>query len=169
MLFRSDTATWTLLRRMKSPADDGCMNVAFAPDGSRLVSCHGIGRVHVWNTDEGTLLTTLETQHRHGRSLAISPDGATLAVGHAVGGAAVFDVQTGETIASVAAVQTIQGCPRVAFGLGGTRLATGARELFDPRTGAATAQLENEGVVASLAASPDGTIFVTGSDDGKAR
>lgn len=65
--------------RVEGEAGDTRVSVAFSPDGSRLYSATGFGRIHEWDVRSGTLLRTLRGHGGGIVALAMSPDGKRLA------------------------------------------------------------------------------------------
>jgi WD40 repeat protein len=115
---------------------DGRLNVAFSPDGKRLVSISRVGEwepvtdnliveVKVWDAQTGQELRTLQggggrvalgPANRRGPRLALSPDGRRLASAHGET-LKVWDTQTGEEL--------LGGVESVFFSPDGHRLAGG--------------------------------------------
>jgi WD40 repeat protein len=64
-------------------ADGGAASVdalVFTPDGSRLISAHGDGKLRIWSpSPEGRLIKTIAAHDYPIKALALSPDGKTLA------------------------------------------------------------------------------------------
>jgi WD40 repeat protein len=62
-------------------------NVAFSPDGKRLVTASGDKTVKVWDAETGQELLTL----KGGGGIAFSPDGHRLASGTGAGTVTIYD------------------------------------------------------------------------------
>ena len=86
---------------MPGPDTDGHPDIAFTPDGRRLVATSGReGTVRVWSTDTGKLLFALE-RHKRARAVVgidVSRDGARIATAGADGSARIFDAETGKQL-----------------------------------------------------------------------
>src|SRR5947199_177189 len=72
--------TWLTAETSPSSAD----GLAFTPDGARLVSAHGDGRLRFWALD-GRVLKTVQALDYPVKTLAVSPDGKTLAAAGVLG------------------------------------------------------------------------------------
>jgi WD40 repeat protein/class 3 adenylate cyclase len=68
-------------------------DVAFSPDGERVVVIHGDNTVRVWEVESGQLLLTREVEGRP-LFLDIHPDGKNLVICSEGAGAQVFDITT---------------------------------------------------------------------------
>lgn len=147
---------------------EGLRYLAYSPDGARVAATAGDGLTTIWDARTGRLVHTLPSPGESSRSLAYSADGRLLAVGFVSGKAKVWETGSGREIATTGGQQSDIGCCRVAFGLGGGRLATGAYELWDPTTGRSAARLFGEGHVTSLDVSPDGRLFASTTMPGNA-
>jgi eukaryotic-like serine/threonine-protein kinase len=129
-------------------------NVAFSPDGKRLVTGSGGGTGTVWSADG----TQVAAHHMDGywHATAFSPDGHLVAMSgiHAVD---VFRADSGELVSTFDA-----GAPaQVAFTPDGKRIIVGGDagdlRLYDAETGAALAQGQRNGDrIVDMAFSPDG-------------
>ena len=82
--------TLSLARRAESgedpawlhlPAHDEINDVAFSPDGARVVTAGQDGAVHVWSTANGSLLASPATGEKPLYAAGFSPDGTRLAWG----------------------------------------------------------------------------------------
>jgi WD40 repeat protein/serine/threonine protein kinase len=173
-----DTTTGQLLRSLKCHTD-WVRGVAFSPDGKRLATS-GRGRdpsVKIWDVQSGEVLHTLKGHSGHVHDVAFSPDGKRLASGAAE--VKIWDVHSGQEILP------LKGDHAVAFSPDGKRLACGARDatvnVWDLEAGLAqmvknawnpeTAQplLTLPGRTTglwSVAFSPDGTLLLSGGEDG---
>ena len=132
---------YTLKRGNCSSFDPSNMEIAaaFSANGKLLASGSGNGAVRIWNLDSGTLLSTL-TGHKSGiESSAFSPDGTVLASGS---GLDESDITPND--------YTIR--------------------LWNTTDGTSLNVLKgHNGIVQSLAFSPDGNLLISGSGDGTIR
>ena len=118
----------TLTKTVGGINDEG--NMTFSPDGKR-VAFHGSGKIHVWRTETGDVLTIslLEQNHEnHGELLnddamidrlmmtqmleevtvlVFSPDGKKLVSGTAGGKVQIWDAETGTALAPLLAGQNL--------------------------------------------------------------
>jgi WD40 repeat protein len=86
---------------LRGPDTDEHPDIAFTPDGRRLVATSGReGTVWVWSTDTGKPLFALE-RHKRARAVIgidVSPDGARIATAGADGSVRIFDAETGKQL-----------------------------------------------------------------------
>lgn len=142
-------------------------SVAFSPDGAMLVSGSSSsynGTLKLWDVSTGSNITTLgdiRTWRQAIQSVAFSPDGNTIAAG-SYGTVELWDV------ASESKIATLEGHPRwvgsIAYSLDGKKVAAGLNddkvELWDINSKTKTT-LTHEGLVNSVAFSPDGTTLAS--------
>ncbi|MCI0636555.1 MAG: WD40 repeat domain-containing protein, partial [Actinobacteria bacterium] len=131
---------------LPGPDTDEHPDIAFTPDGRRLVAPSGReGTVQVWSTDTGKPLFALERHHgaRAVIGIDVSPDGARIATAGADGSARIFDAETGEQLLVVPRLHCDprRGCfvNRAVFSPDGARIATTGVDatvrILDARTG----------------------------------
>jgi len=158
-------------------------SIAVSSDGRLAASGSKDGTIKVWNLPERKEINTwVAYSEMEVSTLAFYPDGKTLVSGHGGHPATrvrcfnIWDVGTGKDLTSQKAgirhldrLRTVQ-CVR--FSPDGKILAVlfaGAVGLFDPETGNYCGGLKGWGhrssPVRSIAFSPDGRFFATGSDD----
>jgi WD40 repeat protein len=103
--------------------------LAWSPDGSLLATAHQDGFTRLWETENYTLLNTLNQAYGWQRGVAWSPDGTLLAVVGADYTLRVYTVSSGELLAS----ESYGSLPlwTVAWSPDGTRLAFGAGDYND--------------------------------------
>ena len=102
-------------------------NITFSPDGKR-VAFHGSGKIHVWHTETGDVLTISLLEQNHGELhnddamihrllmtrmleentvLVFSPDGKKLVSGTMGGKVQIWDAETGTVLAPLLAGQNL--------------------------------------------------------------
>jgi WD40 repeat protein len=155
--------TATRLRQARAYA------IAVSPDGSRVATCSGGGRLLVWNMTTGALAVPLQPDDAQYAAnvynLAISPDGKLLATqGRSAQSVRLFDLAIGKQLTHLGE-GTILDQP-LAFSGNGKYLAVG-KVVWDMTTRQVRAELpcslqQN----ASVALSPDGTFLVATTNEG---
>jgi WD40 repeat protein/DNA-binding SARP family transcriptional activator len=120
---------------LPGPQTDEHADIAFTPDGRRLVASSGReGTVRVWSTDDGKQLLVLD---QHARTDApvravigidVSPDGSRIATAGADGSARIFDAETGRQLVVIRGRHCVPRGPcvvnRAVFSPDGSRIAT---------------------------------------------
>ena len=145
---------------------DNTFSMAFSPDGKVLAS--GDKTVKLWNTEDGSLIRTLEGHDGYVWSVAFSPDGKLLASGSQDKRVKLWNTEDGSLI------RTLEGhvAPvlSVAFSPDGKVLASGSEnkrvKLWNTEDGSLIRTLEGHASsVNSVAFSPDGKVLASGSGD----
>ena len=81
---------------------DSVFDIAFSPDGRRIVSCSGDRTIRVWDLETGGIILGPLTQTGGDcvfTSVTFSPDGTQIASGSTHGEVTIWDVHTGKTYA----------------------------------------------------------------------
>ena len=124
-----DVESGTQLLRLEGDHPEGngnLLDLAFSPDGERLVSGHGTGRggiVRLWDLRTGQQSLTLEGHRSAVHSVHFSPDGRNVASGSRDRTVRVWDTTTGEELALLKGHGSRVGW--VGYAPGGKRLASG--------------------------------------------
>jgi WD40 repeat protein len=153
--------------------DLGAGDVAFSPDGSRLIVANMDGVPKVWVLASRTAVLALEGHTGTCKAADYSPDGRHLATGGDDTSVRVWDARTGEQLLS------LEGHAEfiwdVAFDPEGARLLSvgdgGTLNIWDVTSGANLLNVSGEtgGNLRAAAWFPDGSRVVTGGYDGTAR
>jgi len=138
--------------------------VAYAPDGTSLVSVGADGVARVWDTTTGRERALLSARGERVRSLMFAPQGQVFAVAEENGKIRIHD---GATWQELRRIETQDWGTSVALSSNGKVLAAGGRPgrpitLWDVDTGRALRQLEgHRRGTRSLALAPNGQFLVT--------
>jgi len=142
--------------------DNAVREVAFSPDGARLVTASKDGTARLWNARTGAPIGAPMRQPGEILKAIFTPDGRRLATA-AVDGARLWDAHTG---APIGVPMATGDSPIIAFSPDGALLATdsfvaGGR-IWDARTGAQVGSLPRlSGEATEIAFSPDSARVVT--------
>jgi WD40 repeat protein len=170
---------------LPGPQTDDHADIAFTPDGRRLVAPSGpAGTVRVWSVDSGARLLQFG---QHARTDAparavigvdVSPDGSRFATAGADGSAQIFDAKTGRQLVVISGRHCIRRhlcrVNRAVFSPDGRRLATTGQDatvrIFDAATGRQLRVLRGHAAgglgTYPVAWSPDGTRLLSMATDG---
>ena len=173
------TATTTETRpRLLSGHNRAVFGVALSPDGLTLASGSEDRTIKIWSTGNGRNEATLEGHSDNVLSLSFSSDGQLLASSSQDGQIHIWKVRDrpGTHPATPSLRRTISNSDsdnvsKVAFLPGGMRLASGSLnrrivKVWNTGSGGLEMELEGHtGAVLCVAAFPDGSRIVSGSDD----
>jgi tRNA A-37 threonylcarbamoyl transferase component Bud32/tetratricopeptide (TPR) repeat protein len=158
-------------RRVHAAHTAQVLSVACAPDGRTFSSASVDGRVIVWDAAGGRELLSLAGHAGGAIAAAWSPDGRTLATACAQGDTALWDASTGRKTGTL----PTRGSSRLLFLKGGELLAVADMDepvvrLWDLASRSPRAVLEGHAKrVRGLAASADGRLLATSSEEGDLR
>ncbi len=129
------------------------------PDGQRIATSHGDGRVMIWSARTGELLLEIPGNGRPVR-IALDAEGRRIACSHANGGVRILDAGTGAVMTTMSGHLTAAYWPT--FSPDGTRLITAGRDssirFWDTATGAPVLTLTTKPTwLFRTSFSPDGT------------
>ena len=142
-------------------------NFAFSPDGARIASSSGDGKVRIWEYPSGREVATLATPGKAWGMVAFSPDGSRLSAASNDGRVWEWDAGTHELL------RTLEGhtgvVNRLFYLVQDGRVLTsswdGTARLWDKDGNGFLTLARHEGVIWDASPSPDGLRVVTGGDD----
>jgi len=160
--------------------------VAFSPDGRTIAAgswgmdwANAVDTVHLWRVDDGAPLLQLNGNPRVATSVTFSPDGQYLAAGgddyRDNPGVYIWHLPDGKLVHTMSGMTSwaVKFVPDGIRGNGSTTLAvsTGEISFVSVPDGIVTRTIPSEGgsLGESLAFSPDGRMFATGSWDNTVR
>jgi WD40 repeat protein len=147
-------------------------NVAFSPDGHRIVSASDDKTARIWDSVTGRQLLVLDAHKERVESAAYSPDGKRVATASADKTARIWDAATGQQLLVLSghtdSVQTARFSPD------GSRVVTAGYDrtarIWDSTTGDELGALVGHNdLVEDAEFSPDGQRIATASDDNSVR
>src|SRR6266849_4207080 len=147
-------------------------SVAFAPDGSRVLTGSDDSTARLWETTSSKLLVTLAGHTSRVRSVAFAPDGSRVLTGSDDSTARLWETTSSKLLVTL--VGHTGGVKSVAFSPDGSRMLTGSDDstarLWETASGKLLATVVGHtSRVRSVAFAPDGGRVLTGSDDSTAR
>ena len=162
-----------VLKGASAPIED----IAYSPDGRRLVTGSENGDAILWDTRTGRRIVVLPNSGTSGTApaVAFSPDGTKLGTVDQGGRVRIWDVRRRQLVRTIQAAYAQCG---ISWSRDGTRIGAGqcggsftpAGRVWDARTGEVMFRTSGQrDAVFALALSPDGQHVATGSYDGIAR
>jgi WD40 repeat protein/tRNA A-37 threonylcarbamoyl transferase component Bud32 len=170
-----DAASGRLLRTFRAFSASQAFQVAFSPDGKRIVASpvgpppgEELKMAKVFDAESGKEVLALKGHTGRVVTSAFSPDGKRLVTASQDSTARVWNAGTGELVTTLSGHRS--RVTSAVFSADGTRVASGATDgvvkVWDPEGGRTLHTLgRHKTAVFSLAFSPDGTRLATGSDD----
>jgi len=116
-----NTSTYEIEKQLSGTARK-IYSVAFSPDGNRIASADGIGKVEIWYDYEKE--KTFSVSNNAVLSVCWSPDGKKIVTGDDDGHLKIFDVETGEELINILA--HADGVTSVDFSSDGKTIVSGA-------------------------------------------
>jgi len=143
-------------------------SVAFAPDGSRIVSGSYDTTLRLWHADTGAELGVFKGHEDEVTSVAFSPDGTQIASGSFDKTVRLWDVASAVDLAALRAHE--EAVTSVAFSPDGARIASGSYDetvrIWDVTTGQELIVLRAGATqMHATASSPDGRLAASVLDD----
>jgi WD40 repeat protein len=145
------------------------VDVAFSPDGARILTASWDKTAKLWETVSGKLIRSFGHQDEV-NSAAFSPDGTRILTASVDRTAKLWDTASGKLIASFEHQASVY---RGAFSPDGTRLLTACKDrtarLWEVASGKLVATFEHKDAVYDAVFSPDGAQILTASWDKTAK
>ncbi|WP_158517387.1 caspase family protein [Moorena producens] len=157
--------------RLQGHTDD-VTDIAFSPDGKKILSGSEDNTVRLWDTETGQLLYTLEGHTSFVKDIAFSSDGKQILSGSHDYTLRLWDTETGQLIHQLEGHKS--SVTDIAFSRDGKQILSGSDDntlrLWDTETGQLLHTLEgHKGWVHDIAFSPDGKQILSGSEDNTLR
>jgi WD40 repeat protein len=148
---------------------DAVDDVAFSPDGTRILTASRDKTAKLWDAASGKLLASFEHQGRVEQGV-FSPDGTRILIASADNTAKLWDATSCKLLSSFGHQDWIR---RAAFSPDGSRILTASwdktAKVWDAASGKPTASFEHEDEVDDAVFSPDGARILTASKDKTAK
>ncbi len=147
-------------------------SVAFNPDGDTIASGSWDNTIRLWNTNNGTHISTLEGHRDSVNSVAFSPDGSKIVSGSSDRSIRLWDADSGTPISTITGHKDL--VISVAFSPDGDTIASGSSDktirLWNANNGTHIRTITGHTYsVISVAFSPDRNTIASGSSDGTIR
>ena len=156
--------------RLQGHTDD-VTDIAFSPDGKKILSGSEDNTVRLWDTETGQLLYTLEGHTSSVTAIAFSSDGKKILSGSHDYTLRLWDTETGLLIHQLEGHTS--SVTDIAFSRDGKQILSGSDDntlrLWDTETGLLIHQLEGHTLVTDIAFSRDGKQILSGSPDNTLR
>ena len=149
---------------------DAVENVAFSPDGARILTASRDKTAKLWDAASGKLIASFGHQGRVLQGV-FSPDGTRILTASADGTAKLWDATSGKLITSFD--HQDEEVNHATFSPDGTRILTASADetakLWDAASGKLIASFAHEDEVDDAVFSPDGARILTASKDKNAK
>jgi WD40 repeat protein/serine/threonine protein kinase len=148
---------------------DAVDDVAFSPDGARILTASGDKTAKLWDAASGKLLASFAHQGRVFQA-EFSPDGTRILTASADGTAKLWDATSGKLLTSFAHQDEVN---HARFSPDGSRILTAGADntakLWDAASGKQIASFPHEDEVDDAVFSPEGARILTASKDKTAK
>ena len=147
------------------------LSVAFSPTGNQIVSSGEDGRIQVWDSNNGHLITELIGNPRLVRSISFSPSGDRIVSGQEGGILRIWDIDESNSVFT----RYVSGHVwSVAYNPSGDRIvsgdADGSLKIWDDASGELLLTVNGDlGPIRSVSYSPSGDRIVSGGESGVVR
>jgi len=92
-----ETKTGKLVEQL-TPIADRCFGLAWNTDASRIIYCHAMDGVAIWDRNARRIITRIDSVGGYVWSLALSPDGKRLAAGAQDRVCHIYDIPSGDEV-----------------------------------------------------------------------